>query len=282
MASPTKKKSNMEECSVDSPEKTGITDIVYERGILYNLSLNDLLADPDQPRKVLDAHALEELTASIRKHGILEPVLFRLHEDGNLVIVAGERRIIAARKAGLSSVPALFIDGNASEISLIENLLRQDLTAVEEAEALQRLMNQQKYTHEQLSAVIGKARTTISDILLINRLPQQIRDDCRGNRTVSKNVLIDIARKKQERAMFTAYGLYKEKMNRGRKTSKKRSTFDTKALEAIVLMAGKIMDKLNSIDATHCEAEDDSGFKDALINLRDWIDSFLARSAQRR
>lgn len=262
------------------PEITVNTDVVYERGKLYHLSLNDLLADPDQPRKVIDAHALEELTASIRKHGILEPILFRRHEDGSLVIVAGERRIIAARKAGLSSAPALFIDGNASEISLIENLLRQDLTAVEEAEALQRLLDQQKYTHEQLSAVIGKARTTISDILLINRLPQTIRDECRGDRAVSKNTLIAIARKKQERAMFTAFSNYKEKMSRGRRSRKKRGETDSNAFEAVVFMANRMLDRLNGIDVSHCEIKWKDGFKDSLIHLKTRIDLFLADAAR--
>jgi len=261
---------------VGSPEMKENADVVYERGKLYHISLNDLLTDPDQPRKIIDAHALEELTASIKKYGILEPILFRRYENAALVIVAGERRIIAARKAGLTSVPALYIDGNSSEISLIENLLRQDLTVVEEAEALQRLLEQQKYTHEELSRVIGKARTTISDILLINRLPREIRDDCRGDRIISKKILIDISRKKQERAMITAYGDYKEKLRRSRRTRKPKSEFDINSLEAAAFMADKILTKLNSIDVTRCTMEDNCRLKDTLINLRVWIDSFLA------
>ncbi|MDD5169605.1 MAG: ParB/RepB/Spo0J family partition protein, partial [Syntrophales bacterium] len=93
------------------------TDVVYEKGKLYQISLNDLLADPNQPRKVMEAHGLEELAASISRHGVLEPILFRRHQDGNLIVVAGERRIAAARKAGLSSVPAMYVDGNSSEIA---------------------------------------------------------------------------------------------------------------------------------------------------------------------
>lgn len=252
-------------------------DVVYERGKLYNLSLNDLLADPDQPRKVIDAHALEELTASIRKHGILEPILFRQNEDGNLVIVAGERRIIAARKAGMSSVPAVYVNGNSSEISLIENLLRQDLTVVEEAEALQRLLEQQKYTHEQLSSVIGKARTTISDILLINRLPQELRNDCRGNRLISKKALIDIARRKQERAMITAYNAYKDKMQTVARR-RRRGGEVTKGgnFEALYGMVNKTVSSLNNCDAQQWKKDDHENFRVKLTILRDWIDSFLA------
>jgi len=141
--------------------------MTYNKGTLYHIPLDDLLVDPDQPRKTMDAQGLEELATSITRHGILEPILFRQAEnDGKLYIVAGERRVTAARQTGLTSIPALLIDGNDSEIALVENLLRQDLTAVEEAEALQRLKVERQYTDEQLSGVIGRARTTLSDILL--------------------------------------------------------------------------------------------------------------------
>ncbi len=262
---------------MDSPEMTENTDVVYEKGRLYYLSLNDLLADPDQPRKVIDAHALEELTASVRKHGILEPILFRRHEDGNLVIVAGERRIIAARKAGLSSVPALYIDGNSSEISLIENLLRQDLTVVEEAEALQRLLEQQKYTHEQLSSVIGKARTTLSDILLINRLPREIRDDCRGDRLISKKILINISRKKQERAMITAYNNYKGMRQEAKNSRRgKRKINDVTLFASLGAMVDKLQNNLGNCDVTGCNQEGINHLQNKLVNLKIHIDAFLS------
>jgi len=96
----------------------------------------------------------------------------------------------------------------------VENLLRQDLTAVEEAEALQRLMIDQSYTQEQLGVIVGKARTTVGDILTLNKLPQEIRDECRGDRQISRSTLIDIARKKQVRGMMTAYNSYKAKQQK--------------------------------------------------------------------
>jgi len=262
-----------------SLERISNTDGLFEKGKLYNLSLNDLLTDPNQPRKVMEGQALDELAASIGKHGILEPILFRRHEDGNLIVVAGERRIAAARKAGLSFIPAIYVDGNCSEIALVENLLRQDLTAVEEAEALQRLMEQQKYTHEQLSGVIGKARTTISDILLINRLPQEIRDDCRGNRLVSKKILIDIARKKQERAMFTAYNSYKEKQQ-GVKHARqdKENINDSTVFASVAAAADKLLNRLGNFDMTGCNEESMKQLQNKLISLRDRIDGFLSGS----
>lgn len=139
-----------------------------------------------------------------------------MDDQGSKVVVAGERRGTAARKAGLIPIPAIFIAGNYSEIAPVENLLRQDLTAIEKAEGLQALMIEQKYTQEQLGNVIGKARQTVNEILILIKLPQAVRDDCRGDRTISKNTLIAIARKKQARAMTTGYNAYKAKQQKGK------------------------------------------------------------------
>src|SRR5512133_3388848 len=103
---------------------------------LYDIPLADLQADPNQPRKYLDPVALDELTASVAQQKVIAPIVFRT-ENGLCYIVAGERRCIAARKAGLATIPALFTDNpNHEAISLIENTIRADLTPVEEAEAL--------------------------------------------------------------------------------------------------------------------------------------------------
>ena len=209
------------------------TTVTYEKGQLYQLNLNDLQADPNQPRKYMDPQALEDLAASIAQHGVLTPILFRQgvmveiggHDPnspelgivspdfhaGNLYVVAGERRCEAAKKAGLTEIPAILVEGKHGEIALVENLLRQDLTAVEEAEALDRLMKEESYTQEQLGGIIGKARTTVTDILTLTRLPQEIRDECRGNTAVTRKTLITIARKKQARGMVTAWNKVKEK-----------------------------------------------------------------------
>ena len=116
--------------------------------------------------------------------------------------------------AGLLIVPGLCVEGNAAEIALIENVQRQDLTCIEEAEALKRLMDEESYTQDQLAVVIGKPRSTITESLSLTNLPLKVRDDCRGDRAVSKTRLIEIARKKQQRAMSTAYAKYKEELQK--------------------------------------------------------------------
>jgi len=185
-----------------------------------------------------------------------------------LYIVAGERRVTAARAAGLTTIPGIFVSANYSEIALVENLLRQDLTTVEEAEALQRLKDEQQYTDEQLSGMIGKARTTISDILLINRLPVEIRDDCRGDRTISKSTLITIARKKQARAMTTAYNAYKAKLAKGKAARTIKDPNDPKALLDLM---DKTIAKISAIDSSAWTPDQIDSFTTALNNLQDAI-----------
>ena len=187
-------------------------DAVYEKGRLYTLPIGNIQPDPNQPRKYFDAEGLAELTQSIRDKGVLQPVLVRVEEGGAVFLIAGERRLKAAEAAGLTEVPALFIhDDRPQEIALIENSLRQNLTAIEEAEAAGRLVTELNYTQEQVGKVLGKKLSTVSEILSLNRLPAAIRDECRVNPACPRRVLVEIARKKQERAMLTLYEKYKAK-----------------------------------------------------------------------
>jgi ParB family chromosome partitioning protein len=257
----------------------------YKKGNLYNLPIIDLKTDPNQPRKSMDPQGLAELTASIKTHGIIQPILFRVEIGGQdpnspglgivspdfLFIVAGERRYRAAQQVGLLTIPGICVDGNPSEIALIENMLRQDLTSIEEAEGLQALMTEQKYTQEQLGGIIGKAQNTLSEILSLNKLPQAVRDDCRGNRTISKNTLITIAMKKQERSMTTAYNAYKAKQLKG-KTARTKN--DPNEPQALFDTMDKTMTKIRSVDTSAWTEDDLTNFQIALSGLRETIDGF--------
>ena len=247
--------------------------VIYEKGKLYEINLDELHADALQPRKVIDTQELDDITASVAKLGVLQPILFRADAEGSLIIVAGERRVTAARAAGLATVPALYIvDANYAEIALVENLLRQDLTAVEEAEALQRLMTEQGYTQEQMGVIVGKARTTVGDILTLNKLPVEIRDECRGDRHISRSTLLDIARKKQVRGMTTAYNSYKVKQAKVKGARQKKDPNDAAALTDTI---NKITDKLANVDKTAWRAEYADLFQAALLTLRDGIENLI-------
>jgi ParB family chromosome partitioning protein len=247
--------------------------VTYEKGKLYQLDLILIHADPNQPRKYIDPQALEELAASIARHGVLEPVLFRVAE-GLLYVVAGERRVEAAKKAGLTTIPAIFVEGNCTEIAIVENLLRQDLTAVEEAEALQALMTERNYTHEQLAGILGKARVTVTEILSLNRLPQEIRDECRSSSTIARRTLVEIARKKQERGMVTAWNQYKDKLARAAEGRKKREIVPESAT-GILNWVSKTVNKLDGLDTSAWTEEQKNTFNQTLMNLQESIQAIL-------
>ena len=193
----------------------------YEKGNLYDIPCTDLQSDPDQPRKFFDEESLEDLATSIKKHGLLQPVLFRKAEDGKLLIVAGERRFKAALKTGQTTISANFVEGNSAEIALVENIQRQDLTPIELAEGLMNVKNALAYNDKQLTNIIGKAKSTVSEILSLNKLPQQIRDECRTNPKISRQVLIDIAKKSTDRGMKSAFKKYKEEEDAKQKPHKR-------------------------------------------------------------
>lgn len=136
----------------------------FEKGSFCLISCADLETDPNQPRKYFDPEAQKDLFDSLKKHGVFQPVLFRVDEDGDLIIVAGECRLQAANEAGLEFIPAIYIEGNYSEIALVESLLRADLTAIELAEALDRAMRKYEYKQEQLAEIICKAKLTVPEI----------------------------------------------------------------------------------------------------------------------
>ncbi len=169
-------------------------------GSIIPLSLIE--ANPGQPRTNLGN--IEELAASIREKGVLEPILVRQIEPNKYQIISGERRFRAAMIAGLDEIPAIELDVDDKEqveIALVENIQRKDLTPFEEAEGFQLLQQKFGYTHEKISQVIGKSRTTITETLLINDIPDRIRAKCREAGISNKSVLVQVARAGSEQAM---------------------------------------------------------------------------------
>jgi len=181
----------------------------FEKGQLYQISLSRLIPDPEQPRKFFDEQSLAELTASIASHGVLQPILVREGVEGDFIIVSGERRFQAARNAGLETIPAIVTDGEPAEIAIIENLLRENLTAIEEAEAIERLRAMHDYGLAELATALGKSDSAISEILSLNRLPAEVKDDCRNDPKASRKILAVITRQKTPEKMLALYTKYK-------------------------------------------------------------------------
>lgn len=162
-------------------------DDVPARGssAINDIDLNQITPNPDQPRTSFDESALEELAASIRELGIIQPLSLRKVGPDNYQIIAGERRFRAARLAGLTSVPAYIRTVNETELTemaLIENIQREDLNAIEIALTFKKLIDQYQLTQERLSERIGKKRATIANFLRLLRLPAEVQLGLRDKR----------------------------------------------------------------------------------------------------
>lgn len=143
------------------------------------LALEEITPNREQPRKEFDEEKIAELADSIRQHGVLQPLLVRPMVTGGYQIVAGERRFRAARMAGLHEVPVVvreLEDAQVTELALIENLQREDLTPMEEAMGYQSLMEQYGLTQEQVAETVGKSRPAIANALRLLQLPEEIRE----------------------------------------------------------------------------------------------------------
>ena len=145
---------------------------------IQNLPVSQIRPNPYQPRKVFDKAALEELSASIQLYGVMQPIQVRLINGCSYELISGERRLRAAKMAGLSTIPSIVVqasDNDSAFIALIENLQRQNLNFLEEAEGYYNIMNDYHITQEELAAKLGKNQSTIANKLRILKLPEEIK-----------------------------------------------------------------------------------------------------------
>ena len=202
----------------------GLSDILsevdeaYEKEItakssvddIYELDIANIEANPHQPRQNFDDGALQELSQSIKTHGILQPIIVRKSDDGFLLL-AGERRLRAAKLAGLESIKAIITDiefEKFRELALIENIQREDLNPLEIAHALKSLMSEHSLTHEQLSKRIKKSRTHITNMLRLLSLSPYVQEKL-GSFEISlghAKLLINLSEKEQKLAVDTIVG----------------------------------------------------------------------------
>lgn len=162
----------------DAPavERPEVKEIV--EGTPQEVAVNDIVANPYQPRKVFDEEKLEELAASIKEYGVVQPLVVR-KSGKRYELVAGERRLRASKLAGLKQVPVVireYDETEMMEIALIENIQRHDLNAIEEALGIRRLMEECKLTQEQVAVKVGRSRTAVANILRLLNLAQEVQD----------------------------------------------------------------------------------------------------------
>lgn len=167
---------NNEPIDYNKIEEKIITETPKEQ--IIKISLDELRSNPYQPRQVFDQNALDELAASIKEHGVFQPIIVKKSIKG-YEIIAGERRVKASKLAGLKEIPAIvreFSDTEMMEIALLENLQRENLNSIEEAMAYKQLLNNLNLTQEQLAERLGKSRSHITNMIGLLNLPKQTQD----------------------------------------------------------------------------------------------------------
>jgi ParB family transcriptional regulator, chromosome partitioning protein len=162
---------------------------------ILEVDLTKLRPNPDQPRQNIDPPSLQELATSIEQHGLIQPIAVARDPENpeGFIVVAGERRVQAFQLLGRETIPAIMTTGAPDEIALIENIQRESLHPLEEAEAFAKLMAKHHYTHEEVSKVIGKARNTVTELLSLNALPESLKQECRMS-DIPKSILIELCR----------------------------------------------------------------------------------------
>lgn len=187
---------NEESLNTVADVKTHSSENVKEIKGLNEVNINDIMPNPNQPRKHFDETALNELAASIRVHGIIQPIVLNESDDGKYMIIAGERRWRAAKIAGLETVPAYirrFTEKQVKEISIIENLQREDLNPIEAAKAIKQLMEEYKLTQEAVAERIGKSRSVIANTVRLLTLPVEVVDMIETNKLSAGHAKILVA-----------------------------------------------------------------------------------------
>lgn len=182
---------------------------------IVNIELNKVVPNPRQPRTVFAKESLKELANSIKEQGIIEPILARMR-NGKYEIVAGERRWRAARQAGLSVIPAIvkdFTDEQSLELSLIENLQREDLNPMDEAEGYAHLAKEFNFTQEQVAKKVGKNRSTVTNMLRVLTLPDKIKYSLRKEEITVGHARALLAAETSERQIEIWKQIIKSKLN---------------------------------------------------------------------
>jgi len=162
----------------------GLKNVEKEEKAVY-LKITDIKPNPYQPRQEFDEESLKELCDSIQKKGIIQPVIVRRRAEGSYELIAGERRLRAAKLLNLNEIPAIIrdvSDAESLELSLIENLQRQNLNPIEEANAFQYLINKFGLTQEEVAQVVGKSRVSVTNILRLLKLPLEIQEEIKKGR----------------------------------------------------------------------------------------------------
>ena len=249
------------------------TVTTYTKGKLYRLKLADLLPDPNQARKFMDPVAVNELAASILKLGVLVPIQFRQDEQGALIIVSGHRRVAAAGKAGLTEIYGTFTDGDTRLQGFVDNLQREGLAPVDEAEQMAALMTEYVFNQYQLADALGKSQAAVSTTITLNKLPEDIRNACRTNPNIPKNTLLEVARMKTEESMRRKFQVYMNKAGKAGQTSVQKPKLSKQRF--LITKTDSLTGALDGLPLNEWSEDDRNDLVNALTGVRSKIEELL-------
>ncbi len=238
----------------------------YVKARLYKIKLAELQADPNQARKFMDPIALNELTASIQKLGVLTPIQFRQDDQGGLFIVAGHRRVKAAQKAGLTEIAGTFTDGDTRLQGFVENLQREVLLPIDEAEEMDALMKEYSFNQNQLSEALGKPTSSVYETMTLNKLPVDIRDAIRGNPNITKSLLLEAAKEKTESTMRRKFQQLMAKAEKAAQSPLKKEK--TSKVRSLITKLDALSGQVNDFPWRECSEDDQHDLANAAAGIR--------------
>lgn len=245
--------------------------------LLAGIPIDQIRPNPNQPRRFLDPQALDELTESVRERGVLQPIIVK-RDGAGYMIMAGERRFRAGLRAGLTALPAIVRDDDPNEIALIENLQREDLTALEEAEGLGAMVARYGYTHQALAQLLHKSRPYVSNMLVLTRLPAEVKAELHRYPGMSREILMAVARQGSEVEMLRLWRRVKLANLSVHRFRESRETSNAAAGAGELMAAARRLNrKLRDFEVANLEEADAKRLGRVLRRTRKRVEQMLTR-----
>lgn len=252
-----------------------------QRTVLTMVPMTAVRPNPDQPRKFFAEEKLAELATSIRTRGLLQPIVVRRTTEG-FELLAGERRFRAAQIAGLERLPALLREGDDPlEIALIENLQREDLSPLEEAEALAALIDRHGYSHQEVADILGRSRPYVSNMLALTRLPESVKDELqRVDVSMPRELLMGVAREQDPGSALQLWNQLKENVPSVRHFREVRHQTApltvTPGTAAVTTAAARFLRALSQVDPRELPADERARLARSLRRTQGVLRRYLA------
>lgn len=248
----------------------------YDLKMLYELEVDKIKDNPDQPRKSLSEESIKLMAESIAESGLHEPIIVKEESSGDIILVAGQRRLEAHRSLKQKTIKAIFTDANPLEVALIENLAREDMHPFEEAEALRKIIDDYHYNQDVVAKKIGKTPSAISKTLKITKIDPKIKDLILREAPACPKWILqeigDVKDKTKQRQLFKKHqklGLTREEYKRGQNTkpNPKQPMYVVTALTQA----------LTKLDPSEWSTDDKNKLKDRLVNLNHSVNEVLEK-----